>query len=171
MAMTTIKGVMTALVTPFDGPVVDEAEFAAFVAWQIAEETDGLVPCTTTGEGPTLTPAEKERLISICVEVAAGRVPVIAATGTNGTDSTTDLTRRARSAGATAALVVTPYYTKPSQEGIYRHFEAIARAVDLPTQNIVFLAVPARLEPGVDHVVAFEQLLTICGVVNFGFAI
>lgn len=123
---------LTALVTPFRGDEIDEAAFAALVDWQIENGAGGLVPCSLTGEGPTLTPSEHARLFRITVEVAAGRAPVVAAVGANCTASAINLTAAAKSAGADAALVVTPYYNRPSQEGLRRHFEAVARAVDLP---------------------------------------
>lgn len=127
-----ISGALTALVTPFRGDEIDESAFADFVEWQIAQGADGLVPCSLTGEGPTLTPAEHARLFRIAVEAAAGRVPVVAAIGANCTASAIELTAAARRAGADAALIVTPYYNRPSQEGLFRHFEAVARAIDLP---------------------------------------
>jgi 4-hydroxy-tetrahydrodipicolinate synthase len=139
------NGSMTALVTPFRENGIDETSFADFVAWQIAEGTEGLVPCGTTGEAPTLTSAERDRLVRITVEVADGRVPVIAGTGTNCTATSIAMTAAAKAAGAHAALIVTPYYNRPTQEGLYRHFEAIAKAVDIP---IILYNVPART--GVD---------------------
>ncbi|WP_131114405.1 4-hydroxy-tetrahydrodipicolinate synthase [Lichenihabitans psoromatis] len=143
--MTLLKGSIVDLVTPFAGEGIAECEVAELVEWQISQGTNGIAICTTTGEGPTLTTGEMERLIRICVEVSATRVPIIAATGTYGTESTIALTQMAKAAGAAAALVVTPYYSRPSQEGLYRHFEAVARAVDLP---IVLHNVPSRT--GVD---------------------
>jgi 4-hydroxy-tetrahydrodipicolinate synthase len=139
------EGSITALVTPFARDCIDETAFADFVAWQIAEGTQGLVPCGTTGEAPTLTSAERERLIRIAVEVADRRVPVIAGTGMNCTESSIAMTAEAKAAGADAALVVTPYYNRPTQEGLFRHFEAIARAVDIP---LILYNVPSRT--GVD---------------------
>ncbi|MBC6412415.1 MAG: 4-hydroxy-tetrahydrodipicolinate synthase [Hyphomonadaceae bacterium] len=135
------KGAITALVTPFKDGEVDEKAFADFVDWQIAAGIHGVVPCGTTGESPTLTDAEHRRVIEITVEVAAGRVPVIAGAGSNETRISIDYSRHAREAGADAALVVTPYYNKPSQEGIYQHFKAINDAVDLP---IVVYNIPGR---------------------------
>ncbi len=127
------KGSLVALITPMraDG-AVDEAALARFVEWQIAEGTDGLVPVGTTGESPTLSHAEHKRVVEIVLDVAKGRVPVIAGAGSNSTAEAIDLARHAKSAGADGALVVTPYYNKPTQEGLYRHFEAIADAVDIP---------------------------------------
>ncbi|HEY0267289.1 MAG TPA: 4-hydroxy-tetrahydrodipicolinate synthase [Rhizomicrobium sp.] len=127
------KGSLVALITPMtaDG-AVDEKAFARFVDWQIREGTKGIVPVGTTGESPTLSHAEHKRVVEIAVEVSAGRVPVMAGTGSNSTSEAIDLTRHAKEAGADAALVVTPYYNKPTQDGLFRHFTAIADAVDLP---------------------------------------
>ena len=135
------QGSITALITPFRDGSVDEKAFKDLVAWQIEQGTHALVPCGTTGESPTLSHDEHRRVIEMCVEVAAGRVPVIAGTGSNSTAEAIDLTRHAKAAGADAALVVAPYYNKPTQEGLFRHFEAIARAVDLP---IVVYNIPGR---------------------------
>lgn len=134
-------GSITALVTPFQGDGIDDRAFADLVEWQIGEGTDGLVPCGTTGESPTLRRAEQERLFRICVEATDWRVPVIAGTGTNATETTIALTRMAKAAGADAALIVTPYYNRPTQEGLFRHFESVARAVEIP---IVLYNVPRR---------------------------
>ena len=127
------KGSLVALITPMrpDGSV-DEKAFADFVEWQIAEGTNGIVPVGTTGESPTLSQAEHKRVVEIAVEVAAGRVPVIAGAGSNSTAEAIDFARHAKQAGANATLVVTPYYNKPTQEGMFLHFSAIADAVDLP---------------------------------------
>jgi 4-hydroxy-tetrahydrodipicolinate synthase len=127
------KGSMVALITPMraDGSL-DEKAFAEFVEWQIAEGTEGLIPVGTTGESPTLSHAEHKRVVEICVEVTRGRVPVIAGAGSNSTAEAIDFARHAKKAGADATLVVTPYYNKPTQEGLFLHFTAIADAVDLP---------------------------------------
>ncbi len=136
------KGSLVALLTPFTaGGKLDERAFADFVAWQVAEGTQGLIPVGTTGESPTVSHAEHERVVEICVEAAAGRVPVIAGAGSNSTEEAISLTRHAKAAGADAALVVTPYYNKPTQEGMYLHFKAIADAVDLP---IIIYNIPPR---------------------------
>lgn len=135
------RGSIPALVTPFRDEAFDEAAFRAFVAWQIAEGSHGLVPCGTTGESATLTPDEHRRIVTACVETAAGRVPVIAGCGSNDTRHAIALTRAAREAGADAALHVPPYYNRPNQDGIYAHFAAIADSVDLP---IILYNVPAR---------------------------
>lgn len=126
------RGSFVALITPFRDGEVDEQAFRSLVEWHIREGTHGLVPCGTTGESPTLSHAEHKRVVEICIETAAGRVPVIAGAGSNSTHEAIELTEHAREAGADATLHVTPYYNKPTQEGLYRHFRAIADAVDLP---------------------------------------
>ncbi len=123
--MSLFRGVFTALVTPFRDGRVDETAFAALVERQIAAGVHGLVPVGTTGETATLTHEEHARVVSLCVEVAAKRVPVIAGAGSNATEEARYLVRHAKYAGADAALVVTPYYNRPSQEGLYRHYEAL----------------------------------------------
>jgi 4-hydroxy-tetrahydrodipicolinate synthase len=120
------KGSMPALITPFQNGSVDEGAFKKFVEWQISEGSHGLVPTGTTGESPTLTHAEHKRVVELCIEVAAGRVPVIAGTGSNNTAEALELTQHAKDAGADAALVVMPYYNKPNQEGMYLHFATLA---------------------------------------------
>ena len=126
------KGSYVALVTPFENGSIGETQFQSLVEWQINEGTHGLVPCGTTGESPTLSHAEHERVIDLCIEVTKGRVPVIAGAGSNSTEEAISLTRHAKEAGADAGLHVTPYYNKPTQEGLYQHFKAIHDAVDLP---------------------------------------
>jgi 4-hydroxy-tetrahydrodipicolinate synthase len=138
---TMFKGSLVALITPFRDREVDESAFQEHVSWQIGQGTHGLVPCGTTGESPALHDKEHKRLIALCVEVAKGRVPVIAGTGTNSTEHTIELTRQAKAAGADAALIVCPYYNKPTQEGLYQHFKAVHDAVDLP---IVIYNIPGR---------------------------
>ncbi|MCB2106187.1 MAG: 4-hydroxy-tetrahydrodipicolinate synthase [Rhodobacteraceae bacterium] len=135
------RGSITALITPFKDEAVDEKAFQSFVQWQIDEGTHGLVPCGTTGESPTLSHDEHKRVVELCVEVAKGKVPVIAGTGSNSTEEAIELTRHAKRAGADAALVVTPYYNKPNQEGLKLHYKAIADAVDIP---IVIYNIPGR---------------------------
>ena len=157
-----LQGSFTALATPFTPFGVDETAFASFVEWQIGAGTQGLVPCGTTGEGSTLTSTERDRLIRICVERASGCVPVIAGTGTNCTATTIEQTRAAKSAGADAALIVTPYYNRPTQEGLYRHYAAVASAVDLP---LILYNVPART--GIDlEVGTIEQLTAIPSIIG-----
>ncbi len=126
------RGSFVALITPFRDGEIDEQAFQSLVEWHIREGTHGLVPCGTTGESPTLSHAEHKRVVEICIETAAGRVPVIAGAGSNSTREAIELTEHAKEAGADATLHVTPYYNKPTQEGLYRHFKAIADAVDLP---------------------------------------
>jgi 4-hydroxy-tetrahydrodipicolinate synthase len=125
-------GCYTALITPFAGGEVDYAAFERFVEWQIAEGIHGLVPCGTTGESPTLTPNEHAQVIERAVKIAAGRTKVMAGTGSNSTAEAIAYTRHAEEAGADAALVVAPYYNKPTQEGLYQHFKTIAEATALP---------------------------------------
>ncbi len=137
-----LKGSMVALITPMrrDGSI-DERAFGDLVAWQIAEGTEGLIPVGTTGESPTLDHAEHKRVVEMCVAAAAGRVPVIAGAGSNSTAEAVALAKHAKAAGADAALVVTPYYNKPTQEGLYLHFLAIADAAALP---IFIYNIPGR---------------------------
>jgi len=136
-----LKGSFPALITPMKNGRIDEDAFRKFVNWQIKEGSHGLVPVGTTGESPTVTPEEHKRVIEITIEVAAGRVPVIAGTGSNNTDEAIEYTLHAKSAKADAALVVVPYYNKPTQDGLYAHFSAIAKAVDIP---ILVYNVPGR---------------------------
>jgi len=135
------KGSITALITPMSGDKIDEKAFQDLVAWQIDEGTQGLVPVGTTGESPTLSHDEHRRVVDLCVEASAGRVPVIAGTGSNSTAEAIELTGHAKKAGADAALIVCPYYNKPTQEGLYRHYRAIATAVDIP---ILIYNIPGR---------------------------
>ncbi len=127
------RGSMVALITPMraDGSV-DEKAFQDLVEWQIAEGTEGLIPVGTTGESPTLSHAEHKRVVEMCIEAAKGRVPVMAGAGSNSTAEAIDFAEHAKKAGADGILVVTPYYNKPTQEGMYLHFTAIADAVDIP---------------------------------------
>ncbi|MGC8470420.1 MAG: 4-hydroxy-tetrahydrodipicolinate synthase [Acetobacteraceae bacterium] len=158
------KGSLVALITPMreDGSI-DEKAYAEFVDWQIREGTDGVVPVGTTGESPTLSHDEHKRVVEITVEVAKGRVPVIAGTGSNSTEEAIDLTRHARQAGADAALIVTPYYNKPTQEGMYLHFTAIADAVDLP---IIIYNIPPRsvIDMSVETMARLARHRNIIGV-------
>lgn len=135
------QGIYTALITPFSGGKIDEKAFQAFVDWQIEQGVHGLVPCGTTGESPTLSHDEHNRVVDLCLEVAKGRVPVMAGTGSNSTAEAIDLTRHAQKSGAAGALVVSPYYNKPTQEGLYQHFKAIHDATDIP---IVIYNIPGR---------------------------
>ena len=136
------KGSIPALVTPFDeAGALDEAGYRTFVEWQIAEGSHGVVPVGTTGESPTLTHDEHKRAVEICVETVNKRIPVIAGAGSNNTAEAIDLARFAESAGADGLLVVTPYYNKPNQRGLYAHYAAIAKAVSLP---IIIYNIPGR---------------------------
>jgi len=126
------QGSIVALVTPFRDGKVDEAKLRELVGFHAAQGTDAIVPCGTTGESPTLSHEEHRRVVEIVIDAARGRLPIIAGTGSNSTAEAIDLTTHAKKAGATAALVVNPYYTRPTQEGLYRHFRAVAEAVDLP---------------------------------------
>ncbi|KQP08201.1 MAG: 4-hydroxy-tetrahydrodipicolinate synthase [Methylobacterium sp.] len=158
-----LKGAMTALVTPFRDGAFDEAAFRAFVNWQIEQGIHGLVPVGTTGETPTVTPAEHDRVVEICIEVAAGRVPVIAGAGSNSTAEAVERARHAEKAGADAVLVVTPYYNKPSQAGLYAHFKAVNDAVGIP---IIVYNIPARsiVDMSVETMARLYELKNIAGV-------
>ncbi|RMF07059.1 MAG: 4-hydroxy-tetrahydrodipicolinate synthase, partial [Alphaproteobacteria bacterium] len=135
------KGSFTALITPFSNGGIDEDAFEKLVNWQIEQGTHGLVPVGTTGESPTLTHDEHKRVVELCISVAAGRVPVIAGAGSNSTAEAIDLAAHAKEAGADGVLVVTPYYNKPTQEGLYQHYKAINDAVDIP---IIIYNIPGR---------------------------
>ena len=135
------KGSIPALITPFKDGQLDEATFARFVEWQIAQGSHGLVPVGTTGESPTVSHAEHKRVVEICIEIANKRVPVIAGAGSNSTAEAIELAAHGKAVGADAVLVVMPYYNKPTQEGLYQHFKAINDAVDIP---IVLYNVPGR---------------------------
>jgi 4-hydroxy-tetrahydrodipicolinate synthase len=128
----TFQGSLVALVTPFRNGAVDEAKLRELVEFHVRQGTDAIIPCGTTGESPTLSHDEHKRVVEIAIEAANGRVPVVAGTGSNSTAEAIDLTAHAKRAGATGALVVNPYYNRPTQEGLYRHFRAVAEAVDLP---------------------------------------
>jgi 4-hydroxy-tetrahydrodipicolinate synthase len=146
------KGSFPALITPFKNGEVDEDSFRAFVEWQIEEGTDGLVPCGTTGESPTLSHDEHKRVTEICIEQAKGRVPVIAGAGSNSTREAVELTEHAKEAGADAALVVTPYYNKPTQKGLYEHFKAVQDVglpvfiYNIPGRSVVDMTVATMAE-------------------------
>jgi 4-hydroxy-tetrahydrodipicolinate synthase len=157
------KGSITALVTPMVNGNLDEEAFRAFVEWQIEEGTHGLVPMGTTGESPTLSHEEHRRVVEICIEVAAGRVPVIAGAGSNNTREAIELGRFAEQAGADALLVVTPYYNKPNQEGLYQHFKAINDAVGIP---IFIYNIPPRsvIDMSVETMARLFELKNIAGV-------
>ena len=157
------KGSLVALITPFRDGKVDADGFQSFVEWQIAEGTHGLVPVGATGESPTLSHEEHRRVVELCVEAARGRVPVIAGTGSNSTAEAIELTAHAKAAGADAALVVTPYYNKPTQEGLYQHYKAIHDAVDLP---VIIYNIPGRcvVDMTVETMARLAELPRIVGV-------
>ena len=135
------EGSIPALVTPMRDGTIDEEAFRGFVDWQIQEGSRGVVPVGTTGESPTLSHAEHRRVVEICIEAVGGRVPVIAGAGSNNTAEAIELARHAESAGADAVLVVTPYYNKPSQRGLYAHFRAVAEAITIP---LIIYNIPPR---------------------------
>jgi len=157
------KGSITALVTPMRNGKVDEEAFRSFIDWQIAEGTDGLVPVGTTGESPTLSHTEHKRVVEVCVETAGGRVPVIAGAGSNNTAEAIDLARHAEEVGADAVLVVTPYYNKPNQEGLYQHFKAINDGIGIP---IIIYNIPPRsvIDMSVETMARLFKLKNIVGV-------
>jgi len=163
MAQPAFRGSITALITPFNGYAVDERAFQEFVEWQVTEGSHGVVPCGTTGESPTLSHDEHRRVVELCVEAVGGRVPVIAGTGSNSTAEAIELTQHAKQAGASAALVVAPYYNKPTQDGLKLHFRAIADAVDLP---LILYNVPSRtvVDISVDTVVELSRHPNIIGI-------
>jgi 4-hydroxy-tetrahydrodipicolinate synthase len=163
MTPPSFRGVFTALVTPFRRGQLDEAAFVALVERQIAGGVHGLVPVGTTGEGSTLSHEEHRRVVEVCVATAAGRVPVIAGAGSNATTEAIELSRHAKDVGASAVLSVTPYYNRPSQEGLYRHFAAIAEAVDIP---IVVYNVPSRTSIDIsnDTLARLAKLPNIIGI-------
>ncbi|MBM3517310.1 MAG: 4-hydroxy-tetrahydrodipicolinate synthase [Alphaproteobacteria bacterium] len=157
------KGSITALITPFRNGGVDERAYQSLIAWQIDEGTNGVVPCGTTGESPTLSHDEHRRVVELCIEAVAGRVPVIAGAGSNSTEEAIELTRHAKASGADAALHVTPYYNKPTQEGLYQHFKAIHDAVDLP---IIIYNIPPRsvVDMSVETMARLAKLPNVVGV-------
>jgi 4-hydroxy-tetrahydrodipicolinate synthase len=164
--MTTyapFKGSIPALVTPFRNGALDEEAYRAHVAWQIENGSHGLVPVGTTGESPTLSHAEHKRVVEWCIDEARGRVPVIAGAGSNNTAEAVDLARHAEKAGAAGVLVVTPYYNKPGQEGLYQHFKAINDAIGIP---IIIYNIPSRsvIDMSVDTMKRLYELPNIAGV-------
>jgi 4-hydroxy-tetrahydrodipicolinate synthase len=157
-----LQGALTALVTPFKDGKLDVEAYRRHVRWQIEQGIDGLVPCGTTGEAVTMTAEEQDACVRICVEEAKGRIPVVAGAGSNATRATLENVRRVKAAGADAALVVTPYYNKPSPEGLYRHFRAVAEEGGLP---VVLYNVPGRT--GVDmQAETVARLAEVPGIVG-----
>lgn len=157
------KGSNTALVTPFKNGDLDLQAFDALVEWQIEQGTHGLVPCGTTGESPTLTHEEHKVIVERCIAVVKNRVPVIAGTGSNSTREAIELTLHAKEAGADAALIVTPYYNKPSQDGLYAHYKTIHDETDFP---IIIYNIPGRcvIDMTVETMARLARLPQIVGV-------
>lgn len=157
------QGSYVALITPFKDGALDEAAFRKLVSWQIAEGTNGLIPVGTTGESPTLSHDEHKQVVEWCIDEAAGRVPIIAGAGSNSTDEAVDFVRHASAAGADAVLVVTPYYNKPTQAGLMRHYEAVADASDVP---VIIYDIPGRsvVSMAVDTMVKLAEHPNITGV-------
>jgi 4-hydroxy-tetrahydrodipicolinate synthase len=162
-ARTSFRGSFTALVTPFKGDALDEKAFRGLVDWQLAEGTNGLVPVGTTGESPTLSHEEHRLVVEWCVDQAGGKVPVIAGAGSNSTKEAIELARHAEKAGAAAVLIVTPYYNKPTQEGLYQHYKAINDALGIP---IIIYNIPARsvIDMSIDTMKRLFELKNIAGV-------
>lgn len=163
MPMPPFQGSITALITPFKNGEVDAKAFQRLVEWQIDQGTHGLVPVGTTGESPTLSHEEHKRVIELCIEAAGGRVPVIAGTGSNCTSEAVALTRHAKEAGADGVLVVTPYYNKPTQEGLYLHFKAISDSAAIP---IIIYNIPGRsiVDMSVETMTRLFKLPNIAGL-------
>ena len=162
-AKTRFRGSFTALVTPFKNGSVDENSFRDLVDWQIAEGTKGLVPVGTTGESPTLSHEEHGHVVRWCVEQARGRVPIVAGAGSNSTKEAIAMAKHAEEVGADAVLVVTPYYNKPTQEGLYQHFKAINDAIGIP---IIIYNIPPRsvIDMSVETMQRLFELKNIAGV-------
>jgi 4-hydroxy-tetrahydrodipicolinate synthase len=160
---TSFQGSFTALVTPFKNGSLDEGAFRGLIDWQLAEGTNGLVPVGTTGESPTLSHKEHQQVVEWCIEQARGRAPVIAGAGSNSTAEAIAMSRDAEKAGADAVLIVTPYYNKPTQEGLYQHFKAINDAIGIP---IIIYNIPPRsvIDMSVDTMKRLFELKNIAGV-------
>jgi 4-hydroxy-tetrahydrodipicolinate synthase len=156
-------GSMPALVTPFKDGRIDEESFRALIDWQISAGSHGLVPVGTTGESPTLSHEEHRRAVDICIDEARGRVPVIAGAGSNNTHEAVELARHAEKVGADAVLVVTPYYNKPTQEGLFRHFKAISESISIP---IIIYNIPPRsvIDMSVETMKRVFELKNVVGV-------
>jgi len=162
-AKTSFRGSFTALVTPFKNGSLDEKSFRDIVEWQISEGTNGLVPVGTTGESPTLSHDEHKKIVEWCIDQVDGRVPVIAGSGSNSTAEAIELSRHAEEAGADAALIVTPYYNKPTQEGLYQHYKTINDAIGIP---IIIYNIPGRsiVDMSVETMARLFELKNIAGV-------
>ncbi len=163
MSEPLFKGVITALVTPFRDGLIDEAAFRRLLERQIEGGVHGVAPVGTTGETATLSPDEHKRVVELCVEIVAGRISVIAGAGANATAEAIDLVKHAKAVGADAALVVTPYYNRPSQEGLYQHYAAIDAAVDFP---VIVYNVPSRTGSDIsnDTLARLAKLKSIRGI-------
>ncbi len=158
------RGSITALITPFTASgEIDWSAYDQFVEWQIDQGSNGVVPCGTTGESPTLSHDEHKKLVKRCVEIVAGRVPVIAGSGSNNTAEALDLTQGAKDDGADAALIVTPYYNKPTQDGLYAHYKKLSESVDIP---IIIYNIPGRsiVDMSLDTMAKLAELPNIVGV-------
>src|SRR5476649_618807 len=160
---TNFRGSLTALVTPFKNGALDEAAFRGLVSWQIAEGTHGLVPVGTTGESPTLSHDEHKRVVEWCIDQAKNRVPVIAGSGSNSTTEAIELSQHAEKAGADAVLIVTPYYNKPTKEGLYQHYKAINDKIGI---TIIIYNIPGRsvIDMSVDTMKRLFDCKNIAGV-------
>jgi 4-hydroxy-tetrahydrodipicolinate synthase len=163
VAKTSFRGSITALVTPFKNGSLDEGSYRDLIEWQIAEGTSGFVPVGTTGESPTLSHEEHQQVVEWCIEQSKGRVPIIAGAGSNSTKEAIKLAQDAEEAGADAVLVVTPYYNKPTQEGLYQHFKAVNDAIAIP---IIIYNIPSRsvIDMSVDTMKRLFELKNIAGV-------
>ena len=161
--MSKFRGAFVAIVTPFTDGKLDEQGLKDLIEFQIAGGTHGIVPCGTTGESATLTHAEHHRVVELTIKTVAGRVPVLAGTGSNSTSESIELTRAAKDAGADGALMITPYYNKPSQEGLFQHFKTVAEAVDIP---IILYNVPSRTSVNMlpETVARCAQIANIVGI-------
>ncbi len=157
------KGSITALITPFANGKVAEKAFQEFIDWQIEQGVHGVVPCGTTGESPTLSHAEHRRVTELCIETVDGHVPVLAGTGSNSTEESASLTKHAHQMGADAALVVTPYYNKPTQAGLYAHFENVAGSANIP---IIIYNIPGRsvINMSIETMARLAEIPNIIGV-------
>ncbi|MEM7042111.1 MAG: 4-hydroxy-tetrahydrodipicolinate synthase [Pseudomonadota bacterium] len=157
------RGSIVALITPFRNGAVDEKTLRELVDWHVDQGTDGIVPVGTTGESPTLSHDEHKQVVEITIDAVAGRIPVIAGAGSNSTTEAIDFTEHAKRAGAAAALIVTPYYNKPTQAGLYAHYRAIAEAVDLP---VIIYNIPSRciIDMSVETMAKLAELPNIVGV-------
>jgi 4-hydroxy-tetrahydrodipicolinate synthase len=161
--MTKFRGAFVAIVTPFTAGKLDEQGLKNLIEFQIENGTHGIVPCGTTGESATMTHEEHHRVVELTIETVRGRVPVLAGTGSNSTTETIELTKHAKAAGADGSLMITPYYNKPSQEGLYQHFKTAAEAVDIP---IIMYNVPSRTGVNMlpETVARCAQIANIVGI-------